>query len=130
MNRPRQSSRIVGALCVQELPLLREVQVSFHLAPADKAGKALAAAVGPAGELAADGGVLGVGLDFPEECGPGEIAGADVVGEGEEGVEVMLADGKAVGHPVFVIETQGEGKVVFEYPDVLLQELVRLFAGE
>ena len=109
---------------------LREVQVGFHLSPADKAGKALAAAIDPAGELAADGRVFGVGLDFPEERGPGEIAGADVVGEGEEGVELMLGDRKAVGHPVFVVEAQGEGEVVFEDPDVLLQELVRLFAGD
>ena len=42
---------------------LREVQVGFHLAPADKAGKALAAAIDPAGELAADGRVFGVGLE-------------------------------------------------------------------
>ena len=42
---------------------LREVQVGFHLAPADKAGKALAAAVDPAGKLAADGRVFGVGLE-------------------------------------------------------------------
>ena len=64
MNRPRQSRRIAGAFCVQNKTLLREVQVGFYLAPADKAGKALAAAVDPAGEFAADGRVFGVGLDF------------------------------------------------------------------
>ena len=46
--------------------ILREVQVGFHLAPADEAGKALAAAVDPAGEFSPDGGVFGVGLDFPQ----------------------------------------------------------------
>ncbi len=48
--------------------ILREVQVGFHLAPADKAGKALAAAVDPAGEFPPDGRVFGVGLDFLQQC--------------------------------------------------------------
>ena len=61
---------------------LREVQVGFHLAPAHKAGKALAAAIDPAGELAADGGIFRVGFDFAEQGGAGEVAGADIVGEG------------------------------------------------
>lgn len=110
--------------------ILREVHVGFHLAPADEAGKAFAAAVDPAGEFSPDGGVFGVGLDLPEECGPGEIAGADVVGEGEQGVELMLGDRKPVGHPAGVVEAKGEGEVVFEDPDVLFEELVRLFAGD
>ena len=41
MIRPRQSWRIVGALCIQNPTLLREVQIGFHLAPADEVGKAL-----------------------------------------------------------------------------------------
>ena len=94
--------------------LLREVQVGFHLAPADEAGKALAAAVYPAGELAPDGGVFGVGLYLAKQGRPGEVAGADIVGEGEQGVELMLGDREPVGHPAFVIEPQGEGEVVFE----------------
>ena len=112
------------------IPLPREVQVGFHLATTDEAGEALAASVDPAGEFAPDGGVFGVGLDFPQESGPGEIAGADVVSKGEQGVELMLADGEPVGHPVFVIEAKGEGEVVFEDPDVLLEEFVRLLAGD
>ena len=130
MIRPRQSSRIAGALCAQELPLLREVQVGFHLATADEAGEALAAAVDPAGEFSSDGGVFGGGLYLAKQGGPCEVAGADVVGEGEQGVELMLGDRESVGHPVFVVEAQGEGEVVFEDPDVLHQEFVRLLAGD
>lgn len=57
---------------------LREVQVCFHLAPADKAGKALAAAIDPAGELAADGGIFRVGFALCFICctkSDGDLAG-------------------------------------------------------
>ena len=75
---------------------LREVQVGLHFAPSDEAGEALAAAVDPAGELAPDGGVFGVCLYLAKQGGTGEIAGADIIGEGEQGVELMLVDGEAV----------------------------------
>ena len=109
---------------------LREVQVGFHLATADEAGEALAAAVDPAGELAPDGGVFGVGLYLAKQGGAGEVAGADIIGEGEQGVELVLGDRKSVGHPVFVVKPQGEGEVVFEYPDVLLEKFFRLLASD
>ncbi len=96
---PRQSRRIAGALCVKGTDLLREVQVGFHLAPADETGEALAAAVDPAGEFAPDGGVFGVRLYLAEQGGAGKVAGADVIGEGEQGVELMLGDRESVGHP-------------------------------
>ena len=109
---------------------LREVQVCFRLAPADKAGKALAAAIDPAGELAADGGIFRVGFDLAEQGGAGEVAGADVVGEGEEGVELMLADRESVGHTASVVESQGVVQMVFEDGNVFLQQLVRLLSGD
>ena len=64
---------------------LREVQVGFHLASADKAGKAFAAAVDPAGEFAADGGVSGVGLHLAVPEKDLGLAGVLVLdgGEGE-----------------------------------------------
>ena len=98
MIMPRQSRRIAGALCVQHSTLLREVQVGLHLATADEAGEAFAAAVDPAGEFSPDGGVSGVGLYLAKQGGAGEVAGADVIGEGEQGVELMLVDRESVGH--------------------------------
>ena len=60
---------------------LREVQVGFHFATADQAGKALAAAIDPAGELRPDGRVFRVRFYLAKQGGTGEIAGADIVGE-------------------------------------------------
>ena len=109
---------------------LREVEVGFHLAPADKAGKALAAALDPAGEFAVDGGIFRVGFDFAEQGGAGEVAGADVEGKGEKCVELMLADREAVGHTASVVEPQGVVQMVFEDGDIFLQQLVRLLFGD
>ena len=109
---------------------LREVQVGLHPAPADKAGKALAAAIDPAGEFAADRRIFRVALDLAEQGGTGEVAGADVVGEGEEGVELMLADRESVGHTASVVESQGVVQMVFEDGNVFLQQFVRLLTGD
>ena len=109
---------------------LREVQVCFHLAPADKAGKALAAAIDPAGELAADGGIFRVGFDLAEQGGAGEVAGSDVEGKGEKCVELMLADRESVGHTASVVESQGVVQMVIEDGDVFLQQFVRLLTGD
>lgn len=109
---------------------LREEEIGFHLAPADKARKALAAAIDPAGELAADGGIFRVGLDLAEQGGAGEVAGADVEGKGEKCVELMLADRESVGHTASVVESQGVVQMVFEDGNVFLQQLVRLLSGD
>ena len=105
-------AKIVNFGEIPQATLSGEVEVGFHLAPSDESRKTLAAAVDPAGEFAPDGGVFGVGLDLAKQGGTGEVAGTDVVGEGKQGVELMLGDRESVGHPVVAVEAQGEAEVV------------------
>ena len=89
----------------------------------ESAGASLAAAVDPAGELAPDGGVFGVGLYLAKQGGAGEVAGAGVIGEGEQGVELMLVDRESVGH---IGDSQEQAIINFRQILELLPKIVSL----
>ena len=103
-------SCVANAAQPQGLSFL-EVEVSFSLPPSHQPGQDLAASIDPLHELVPDGRVVRVDLQLLEQRRTSERAGADVVGERRQRVELFRRGAKNIqssytssGVKVFVLQ--------------------------
>ena len=82
-----------------------EVEVSLSLSSSHQPGQDLAASIDPLHELVPDGRVVRVDLQLLEQRRTSERAGADVVGERRQRVELFRRGAKKIRQKIFSLVT-------------------------